>query len=365
MRIPDLFITLMRSTTCITGVALLAAGILPAQAKVKEFGRRLTIRPVTIRSISYNHTGDIFAIPNFVSAGSVALFWVNKEGTIAPVPSRLSENDFVRSAGLFYLKKKRAEDPHMAFIALPELLSGYSACFTEESNTLVIAGGKTVTIYKKNEHWELDKSLEVGTSVSRAVFSPDESRLAVLSEGKCFLFNAATFSLIETIEPKKECGFKDVTFSHDSRKCALFEFRSIMLDYGSRVRIYYSDRGNHDRDLPYFETRPSSEPGNNLPLLSFSPGDTAIAVSVPTAFTGKTYYITSNDGSVLKEFKGICHAFSPDGTLFAVYGKIYNLKTWTVLGKFSRSTRVCAFSPTERVLITVTQDAVRRYRIEQ
>lgn len=358
-------INLFRLTAAISFFLFLGASILPVQAKVKEFGRRLTIRQVTIRNISYNHKGNIFAIPNFVTAGSVALFWVTEQGTIAPVPSRPSEKDFVRSAGLFYLKKKREEHPHMAFIALPELLSGYSVSFTEQSNTLAIAGGKTVTIYKKNENWELDKSLDVGTSVGRAVFSPDESRLAVLSEGKCFLFNTTTYALIETIKPKKECSFKDVTFSHDSKKCALFEFRSIMFDNGSRIRIYYSDRGNHDRDLPYFESRPSSEPGNNLPLLSFSPDDTAMAVSIPTSFTGKTYFIRSNDGTVLKEFKGICHAFSPDGTLFAVFGKIYDLKTWKTLGKFSRSTRVCAFSPTERVLITITQDALRRYRIEQ
>jgi len=337
----------------------------PVHGKVKEFGKRLTIRPVAIRNISYNYKGDLFAVPNFVSAGSVALFWVNEQGNIAPVPSRLSEKDFVRSAGMFHLRKKNEDQPGMAFISLPELLTGYSVDFARESNKLAIAGEKTVIIYEEKETWEPVKSLEVGISVTRAVFSPDESRLAVLSEGKCFLFNTATYALITILEPKEECRFKDVTFSNDSRKCALLEFRSVMFDFGTRVRIYYSDRGNHDRDLPYFETRPSSEPGENLPILSYSPGDTAIAVSLPTAFSGKTYLIKSNDGTVLREFKGPCHAFSVDGTLFAVYGTVYNVNTWKSLGKFSRSTRTCTFSPTERVLIAVTQDAIRRYRIEE
>lgn len=337
----------------------------PVHGKVKEFGRKLTVRPVAIRNISYNHKGNLFAVPNFVSAGSVALFLVNEQGRIAPVPSRMSEKDFVRSAGLFHLKKKREDQPGMAFIALPELLSGYSVDFGRESNRLAVAGGKTVVIYEKKETWEPVKNLEVGSSVSRAVFSPDESRLAVLSEGKCFLFNTATYAVITIFEPKKESLYKDVTFSNDSRKCALLEFRSVMFDFGTRVRIFYSDRGGHDRDLPYFETRPSKEPGDNLPHLSYSPGDTAIAVSIPASLSGKTYYIKSNDGTVIREFKGPCHAFSVDGTLFAVHGTVYNVRNWKSIGRFSRSTRVCAFSPTERVLIAVTHDAIRRYRVEE
>ena len=145
--------------------------------------------------------------------------------------------------------------------------------------------------------------------------------------------------------------------------CAVYEFRTVMFDFGARIRIYSAENGVHDRDLPKFATRPSREPQQNLPLVSYAPGDSLLAVTLPTAFSGKVYLIRSNDGGISREYKGYCHAFSPDGTMFVAQGTVFSTQGWSVLGKLPRSTRTCAFSPTEPVVICVTQDAVRRFRI--
>jgi WD40 repeat protein len=354
--------------TQLTGIltpVLLLCFISTPNGKVREFGRKLHIRPVTIRNLDYASDGHLFAIPNFVSAGSVALFWVDEQGTIASVPSRLSEKNFTRSRGMFFLKRDNEKIPHMAFISLPELLTGYSVDFTESGRQLAIAGGKEVVIYSGDSTLEKSRSLTVGSNVTRAVFSPDGALLAVISDGKCYLFSTATYALTATLEPARECRFSDVTFSHDSKKCALFEFRSLTFDFGSRIRIYFTEKGMHDRDLPFLPARPVNEPGVHLPLVSYSPDDTALAVTVHSSFTGKVYLIKSNDGTILREFKGFCHAFSPDGTLFIAEGAVYSTNNWTKVGKIPRSTKTCIFSPTERVIIAVTQDAVRRFRIEK
>lgn len=346
-------------------ILLLCCTTLP-DARVREYGRKLSIRPVAIRNIDYAFDGRLFAIPNFVSAGSVALFWVNEQGNIAPVPSRLSEKNFTRSGGMFFLKRDSEDSPHMAFISLPELLSGYSVDFADSVSLLAIAGGKEVIIYSgENGSWERTKTLTVGTAVTRAVFSPDGAFIGVISDGKLYLFSTGTFQLTATIEPAGECRFVDVAFTHDGRKCALYELHAQIFDLGSRVRIFSTKNGVHDRDLPFLPARPAHEPGRHLPLLSFSPEDTAIAVTVPSSFTGKVYLIKSNDGSIIKEFKGFCHSFSPDGTLFVAESTIYSTATWLKIGKIPRSTKTCIFSPTERVIIAVTENAVRRFRIEE
>jgi WD40 repeat protein len=344
----------------------LLAVVATPDGKTVEIRPKLSIRQVTIRNIAYKADGTVFAIPNFVSAGSVALFQVTPQSTIVDVPSRLSEKDFTRSAGLFYLRKKTENDPFMAFVSLPELLSGYSVDFSSGGNLLAIAGDSQVTIYDGAEQWEKIKTLTVGTAVSRAVFSPDGKRLAVIADGTVYLFSTDVYSLVSTIAPAADCKFCDVTFSSDNTRFAAYEFRTVMLDFGARVRVFSADNGNFDRNLPSLPARPSIEPRQNLPLLSYAPGDSLIAVTVPTPFTGKVYLIKSNDGTPVREFKGLCHAFSPDGTMFVAQGTVFSTRDWsTILGKIPRSTVTCVFSPTERVVVCVTQDAVRRFRIEE
>ncbi len=349
-------------TTSILAFALLFASV--SKAKVRELDNRLSLRPVAVRNVEYGPDGSLFAIPNFVSAGSVALFWVNEQGGIAPVPARLSEKHFTRSSGLFYLRKKSDSDPQMAFIPLPELLSGYSVDFSEDGRFCAIAGGTNVVVLSPHDKWEKVKTLTIGSSVTRAVFSPDGTRMAVLSEGRLFLFSAERYDLLSTVEPADESRFSDITFSNDNSRCAVFENRSVAFDYSSRIRIYDAETGSPDRDLPYLPVRPSEEPGERFPLVSFGPGDTILAVTIPT-FAGRIYLIRSNDGTVLREFKGFCHAFSSDGSLFVARNSVISTKDWSILGKISQSTMACAFSPTERVLIAVTRDAVRRYRVEE
>ncbi len=337
----------------------------PIEGKIKETGKPLAIRQITIRNIAYSFDGRIFAVPNFVTAGSVAIFWVNEQGEIAPVPSRLSEKKFVRSSGLFYLQKAKETDPPMAFITLPELLSGYSVDFAGNGLTLAVAGGSTVNIYDGNNKWEKVKSLTIGQSVSRAVLSRDGAYAAAISDGKLFLFSAPDYKHIATIEPADDCRFGDAAFSNNGRFIAVFEYRFAMFDLRSRLRIYRSEDGGFERDLPYFPARPSSEPGIHLPLVSWAPDDTALAVTIHTSFTGKVYLIKSNDGTIIREFKGFCHCFSPDGTLFAAGGRVFSVRDWSVLGSVPHSTVACAFSPTERVIIVVTSDSIRRFRIEE
>ncbi|MBN1307372.1 MAG: hypothetical protein JXA18_05610 [Chitinispirillaceae bacterium] len=336
-----------------------------AYGKTREIGKPLAIRPVTIRNVAYAADGRMFAVPNFVSAGSVALFQVTDRGAIARIPARLSEKNFIRSSGLFYLRKERENDPSMAFISLPELLSGYSVDFSGSGNTLIVAGGNAAAVFEGEEEWDKIKTLAIGVSVTRAVFSRDGSACAIISDGRLYLFSTADYTHITTIEPAADCRFSDAAFSNDNSRLAAFEFRSVMLDYGSRIRIYRSSDGIAERDLPYLPARPSSEPGEHLPLVSWAPGDTACAVTVPTAFAGRVYLLKSNDGTVIKEFKGFCHAFSADGTMFAAHGAVFSTGDWSVLGNIPRSSVACAFSPTERVIIVVTRDRIRRFRIEE
>ncbi|MBN1758005.1 MAG: WD40 repeat domain-containing protein [Chitinispirillaceae bacterium] len=347
-------------------VLMLSLFAMPTKAKIREIGSKLSIRPVIIRNLAYRADGTLFAIPNFVSAGSVALFEVNQRGEITEVPSRLSEKDFVRSAGLFHLRKENVNDPYMAFIGLPENLSGYAVDFSDTGSMLVIAGGNQAVIYDGGAaQWDKARSLTVGASVTRAVFSPDGKRLAVIADGKLYLFSTETYAAVARIEPATDCKFCDVTFSRDNTRCAVYEFRTVMFDYGARVRIFSASNGTHDRDLPKLSVRPSVEPQENFPLLSFAPGDSLLAVTIPTAFTGKVLLIESNDGDLYREYKGYCHSFSPDGTKFIAQGTVFSTADWSVLGKVPRATRTCVFSPTEPVVICITQDAVRRFRIEE
>lgn len=332
--------------------------------KTREIKPRIPIRQVNVRNIAYGADGTVFAVPNIVSAGSVALFEVSSQSEITSIPSRLSEKDFVHSSGLFYLRKKDNTDPFMAFIALPELLRGYTVDFSQAGTMLAVAGGNQAVVYNGSGDWEKVRSLTIGVSVTRAVFSPDGSRLAVIADGKIYLFSTETFAALATIEPVPECTFCDVAFSNDNTRCAAYEFRTVMFDAGARIRIFSAKNGRHDRDFPPFPVRPSEEPQQHLPLLSYAPGDTLIAATVQTAFTGKVFLVRSNDGTVSREYKGYCHAFSPDGSMFVAQGKVFSTEDWSVLGTIPRTTRTCAFSPTEPVVICATLNAIRRFRIE-
>ena len=346
-----------------TIVLFLFAGV--PFGKVRPIGKRILIRPITIRNITYSADGTVFAIPNFISAGSVALFWVSTRGEIAPLPSRFSEKNFTRSSGLFFLRKKNKTDENMAFISLPELLSGYSVDFTDTGKTLAIAGGSTVEIYDGNNSWKKTRTLTIGSSVTRAVFSPDGSKLGVISDGQLYIFSTQHYKIITTITPAKESRFSDISFSNDNTRFAVFEFRSVMFDFASRIRVYISTDGSHDHDLHYFNARPSSSPETYFPLVSFSPKDTALAVTIPTSFTGKILLVKTKDGTVIKEFKGFCHAFSPDGTLFIAQNTVFSTSDWSPLGSIPRSTVTCAFSPTDRSIITVTKETIKRFRVEE
>lgn len=349
----------------LVGSLLLTVSAGNTAAKVRELKRPFPLRAITIRNIAYNATGTCFAVPNFVSAGSIALFTVSSTGTIASVPSRLNEKNFSRAGGAFLLNKNRPEEPDMAFIQLPELLSGYAVDFSPQGQDLAVAGGDKVWVFDGKKEWEQVRSFSIGGMVSRACFSPDNKQLGILADGKCYLFSTERYTLQSTIEPAQGCRFADIVFTSNSTKCALYEYRDASLDYSVRIRVFFTADGSLDRDLPYFALKPSSAPVKHAQLLCYSPGDSLLAVTVPNAFAGKVFLVQANDGTVRREFRGYCHAFSPDGTLFAAEGKVFATATWNVLGTFTRSALVCTFSPTDRTLVVVTPDALRRYRVEE
>jgi WD40 repeat protein len=185
-----------------------------------------------------------------------------------------------------------------------------------------------------------------------------------VSGGKIYIFQTGTYNLLYTVEPEMNSLFADVAFSGSSSKFAVFEYKSILVDRSSRIRIYNSQSGDLDRDLPYLPAKPGTEPGNHYPLISYSPADSAIAITIDKSMGPRTFLVKSNDGAIIREFKGSCHAFSPDGSLLAVGGHVYSTDKWTDQGKFGTSALNLAFSPTERVLIVISSEHLRRYRIE-
>ena len=348
---------------CIYTVMFLLVFSFSICAKVKQFGPSILLRPVTIRNVAYSSTGKLFAVPNFITAGSVGVFSVSENGRIASLPARLSERDFIRSAGVFYFKEEKENAPVMAFLPLPELLSGYSVSFFPGSDTLAIAGGDKVLIYE-TKNWKLVRSVTVTQNTTRVVFSPDGSMMAAVAGNKIYVLNTRNYSLMYMLYPEASNIFADVTFSGDNEKLAVFEYKNIVLDHAPRVRLYMSRNGTLDRDLPYFSEKITSAPGNHFPLLSFSPKDSAIAVTLEKSLRGKTVLIKSNDGTHIREFKGFCHAFSPDGSLFAGSGKVYSTSDWKELGRYGSSALCVSFSPTERALVVVSPETIKRYRIE-
>ena len=344
-------------------VVLLVVLSSSSQAKVKQLSPTVPLRPVAIKNVSYASSGKFFAVPNAITAGSVGIFSVAEDGKIAALPARFSEKSFSRSAGVFYYQGSKEGGPVVIFLPLPELLSGYSVSFTTAGDTLAIAGGDKVLIFEA-EGWKQIRSVTITNNTTRAVFSPDGTMMAAVADGRVYVLNTRTYSLMYTLDPVAGHQFADVAFSHNNSKLAVFEYRTTVMDYASRVRIFMSSSGEQDRELPYLPDKISSAPGNHFPLLSYSPGDTVLAVTIEK-FRGKVALLKSNDGTVVREFKGLCHAYSPDGTLFAAGSKIYSTSTWESLGNFSSSALAVTFSPTERVLIVITPDTLRRYKIEE
>lgn len=332
-------------------------------AKVKPVGQVIQLRPINIKNVAYASNGRSFTVPNVVTAGSVAVFFVSEKGEVGRIPSRFSDKDFVHTSGVFYYYQPKEQLPSMVFLPLQEFLTGYSVAYMPGRDTLAVAGTDKVLIYDQ-KNWRQVKSITLGSSTVRSVYSPDASLLGVISNGKLYMLETEAYSLLYTVTAEDGHQFADITFSNSGSKFAVYEYMTSTLDHTSRVRIYESKNGNKDRDLPYFPDNISNKIGDHYPILSYAPADSAIAVTLEKSFNGKVVLIKSNDGTLLREFKGSCHAFSADGTLFAAGGKVYSTSDWSILGNCTGSAVAMAFSPTERVLLVVTPENMRRYQIE-
>lgn len=330
-------------------------------AKTREESPKISLRTVTIKNLAYSSNGKFFAVPNFISAGSVGVFKVSQSGKIPSIPDRLSERNFYRVAGVFYFQAKDTTSD-LIFIPQPELLSGWSVTFMNKGDTMAVAGSDKVFIYSTYK-WKLEKTITVTQNTTRAIFSPDNSKLGVIADGKIYVLSTKDCSVIYTIEPETGSKFADIAFSESGEFLAAFEYRNVVLEHSSRIRIFQSVNGDIDRNLPYFDEAPGEVPGSHFPLVSFSSSDTALAVTLEKGIFGKTLLIKENDGMVIRNFKGLCHAFSPDGSLFATGGKIYSTRDWKEIGKYSSSATSIVFSPTERVLVVAAPDFLTRYRI--
>lgn len=356
---PELFSSFRASLICflvctaITGYTF---------AKTNELKPRVPLRPVAVKNIAYSASGKLFAVPNCITAGSVGVFSVSGSGQIASFPSRYSEKDFYRARGVFFYSGSKDTSTQMIFLPLQENLAGYSVAFTNKGDTLAITGTDKIIIYSSSD-WQLVRSITL-QQVTRAVFSPDNQRIAAVAGGKIFILSAPDFGSSITIEPESGHKFADVAFSSDGTRIAAFEFTTTALDHSSRIHIYMAQNGDEDRTLPYFKDKINTTPGSHFPLVSFLPNDTALAVTLEKSLFGKTMIIKSNDGTVLKELKGICHAVSANGFFFAAGGTVYELSSWNKIGNFSSSATSLVFSPTENVLLVLTPESLQRFRVE-
>ncbi len=330
--------------------------------KAIELKPKIPLRPVTIKNIAFSSTGKFLAIPNSITTGSVGVFTVSPEGKIVTVPSRFSEKDFYRSRGVFYFARAKDTLTDLAFIPLQQYSAGYTVEFTKQGDTLAICGSDKILIYSSDK-WSLLSTLDL-KSVSRVVFSSDNQKMAAVADGKIYVFKTSDYSDIYNIDPEAGCRFADICFSSDSKTLAAFEYKNVVLDHSSRIRIFQSDNGNEDRQLPWFSEKISSVPGNHFPLVSYLPHDTAIAVSLEKSIMGKVVVIKSSDGAVIKEFKGNCHAVSNKKFMFAAGGAVYDM-SWNKIGNISKSALCMAFDQMSSQLIIVTSDSVQRFNIEQ
>ena len=338
----------------ITVISIAKSNVLPPS---------ITLRPVPVKNIEYSPDGKLLAVPNLITAGSVGVFTVSQESKIAKLPSRFSDKDFYRNAGVFYFATKKKNEPPLVFLSLPELLTGYTVTFVPNGNELAIAGGEKVFMYNTSD-WKPVRIITVSTNTTRVVFSPDGSKMGVIADGGIYVFETDSYSIKTSIQPETSHKFADIAFSQDGTLIAALEYRTLVLDHGIRVRLFSSQNGDIDRALPYFPDKLSSPPGNHFPLISFTPRDSALVVSLEKSIGSKTLLIKSNDGEILREFKGAHHAFSYDMIQLAVGGVIYSTSDWKEVRKYTRSALCCAFSPTDRTIVTVSHEKMQRFKIE-
>ncbi len=332
-----------------------------AFGKAEELKPRLSLRQVAVKNIAYSSTGKYIAIPNFITTGSVGVFTVAPNGTIANVPSRFTEKDFFRSRGVFYYAGKKDTLTDMVFIPLQEFSKGYTVSFANKADTLIICGSDKISIYTM-QNVSLLKTIDL-KGVSRAIFSNDNSMIAAVAEGKLYLIKSPDLSSIMTIEPESGCRFADISFSSDSRFVAVYEHKNQLLDYSARIRIFTTDNGSEDRRLPWLNEKLSTEPGNHFPLISYLPSDSALAVTLEKTMFAKVMVVKSIDGTVIKEFKGSCHAVSVNSGLFAAGNTIYNLINWEKAGDITGAVISMSFASESPDLIVTTLDKVIRYKV--
>lgn len=330
--------------------------------KAIEQKPKIPLRPVTVKNVAFSPTGKFFAIPNSITTGSVGVFSVSPDGKIVTVPSRFSEKDFYRSRGVFYFARAKDSLTDLVFIPLQEYSAGYTVEFKKQGDTLAICGSDKILIYSSDK-WSLLSTINL-KSVSRVVFSSDNQKMAAIADGKIFVFKTSDYSDIYNIDPEAGCRFADVCFSGDGKTLAAFEYKNVVLDHASRIRIFQSDNGNEDRQLPWFSEKISSVPGNHFPLVSYLPHDTAIAVTLEKPIMGKVAVIKSSDGAVIKEFKGNCHAVSTKNSMFAAGGAVYDM-SWNNIGSISKSALCMAFDQMSSQLIVVNSDSVQRFNVGQ
>jgi hypothetical protein len=332
-----------------------------AFGKAEEVKPRLSLRQVAVKNVAYSSSGKYIAVPNFITTGSVGLFTVSPNGNIANVPSRFTEKDFYRSRGVFYYAGKKDTLTDMVFIPLQEFSKGYTVSFANKADTLMICGSDKISIYAM-QNVSLLKTIDL-KGVSRAVFSNDNTMIAAVAEGKLYLIKSSDNSTIVTIEPENGCRFADITFSSDSRFVAVYEHKNQILDYSARVRIFTTENGSEDRRLPWLTEKLSSEPGNHYPLISYLPSDSAFAITLEKPMFGKVVVVKSIDGTMVKEFKGSCHAVSVSGNLIAAGNAVYSLVNWEKAGDITGAVLSMSFSSESPNLIVTTLDKVLRYKV--
>jgi hypothetical protein len=330
-------------------------------AETKEIKPRISLRPVIIKNIATSGDEIFFAIPNSITTGSVGIFTVSPDGKIVAAPARFSNKDFYGSRGVFYYSGRKDSLTDLAFIPLSEYSAGYSVSFTNVGDTLAICGGDKIQVFA-SKNWSLVRTIDL-KSVSRAVFSADNSAMAAVADGRIYLLKSPSFTVAYTIEPEEGCKFADVAFSGDGKLVASFEYKNIVLEHTSRIRLFSTDNGAEDRQLPWFSDKISSVPGDHFPLISFLPSDSALAVTLEKSIFGKVAIIKSNDGKPIREFKSSCHAISPGGVYFAAGGEIYKLSTWEKTGNYSKSALCMTFTGRTPYLLVVTTENLQRFKI--